>query len=81
MMEKSWKFYESENSEHLDDHLYILFQHSNVTALEVLQGDDVKYISKETFLKNLLLYNLASCEQKLLVHVVELSKQNLNAIK
>ena len=28
---------------------YILFQHSKVTALEVLQDDDVKYISKETF--------------------------------
>ena len=44
-MEKSWKLYESENSENLDDHLhrYILFQHSKVTTLEVLQ-DDVKDI-------------------------------------
>ena len=28
---------------------YILFQHSIVTRLEVLQDDDVKYISKEAF--------------------------------
>ena len=27
---------------------YSLFQHSKITALEVLQ-DDVKYLSKETF--------------------------------
>ena len=46
-MVKSWKLYESENSEYLVrwSLSYSLFQHSNVTALEVLQ-DDVKYISK-----------------------------------
>ena len=49
-MEKSWKFYESENSRFRWSLSYSLFQHSIVTALEVLQ-DDVKYISKETFLK------------------------------
>ena len=27
---------------------YSLFQHSKITALEILQ-DDVKYLSKETF--------------------------------
>ena len=40
---KSWKLYESENSENLNNHLhrYILFQHSKdkVTALEVLQDN------------------------------------------
>ena len=56
---KSWKLYESENSENLNNHLhrYILFQHSKdkVTALEVLQ-DDVKYIFQKKHFKNLLLY-------------------------
>ena len=49
-MVKSWKLYESENSENLArwSLSYSLFQHNKVTALEVLQ-DDVKYISKETF--------------------------------
>ena len=51
-MIKFWKLYESENSENLArwSLSYSLFQHSKVTALEVLQ-DDGKYISKETFWK------------------------------
>ena len=48
MMEKSWKLYESENSENLDVHLHTSY---------------------------------LGCEQKLLVYVAELSKQNLNATK
>ena len=76
-MVKFWKLYESENSENLArwSLSYSLFQHSKVTALEVLQ-DDGKYISKETseklifqkkhFKKLITLY--FSFEQKL-VHV------------
>ena len=52
LLEMSSKLYEivSENSENLITYIHLLFQHSKVAALEVLQGD-VKYISKETFLK------------------------------